>query len=386
MSRSSPPYGFYEFFAGGGMARMGLGRRWRCLLANEWCQKKAQSYRKNFAPGDELLDCDIRSLDAADLPGLPTLAWASFPCQDMSLAGNGQGLSGRRSSTFWAFWHLVLEMKRQNRPVPLVVLENVVGTVSAQKGRDFRSILKALGDAGYWYAPIIVDAIHFVPQSRRRLFVIAGLDTIRPPRALIQSTPTSVWHTSVLTRAHQKLTSSLAERWLWLDMPKPSPAELTLDEIIEANPRDVRWHTHEETSKLLRQMLPARRKRVRKSVALGAHVVGTVYRRTRHDGDGNKVQRAEIRFDGTAGCLRTPSGGSSRQIVVVIDDGKIKSRLLSPREAARLMGVRETYVLPRNYNEAYHLMGDAVVVPAVAWINRHILLPLARQTRRVIAA
>lgn len=102
-----------------------------------------------------------------------------------------------------------------------------------------------------------------------------------------------------------------------------------------------------------------------------------IYRRTRVDEEGRQL-RAEVRFDGISGCLRTPAGGSSRQILIFVDGGDIRTRLLAPREAARLMGVRDNYILPDNYNDAYHLMGDAVAVPAVKWLSEHLLKPLAQ--------
>ena len=78
---------FYEFFAGGGMVRAGLGGGWTCLFGNDFDAKKAASYRANWG-SDELCIGDVASLKAADLPGRADLAWASFPCQDLSLAGN----------------------------------------------------------------------------------------------------------------------------------------------------------------------------------------------------------------------------------------------------------------------------------------------------------
>jgi len=105
-------------------------------------------------------------------------------------------------------------------------------------------------------------------------------------------------------------------------------------------------------------------------------IVGTVYKRTRKDDNGAKVQRAEVRFDDVAGCLRTPAGGSSRQFVVVVDGESVRSRLISSRETARLMGLPDEYVLPDNYYEAYHLTGDGVVVPVVRHLAAHILEPL----------
>src|SRR4051812_37996888 len=79
---------FYEFFAGGGMARLGLGSKWTCLASNEICEKKARTYRANFGSPDKLILKDVNLAAPADLPGRASLAWASFPCQDLSLAGN----------------------------------------------------------------------------------------------------------------------------------------------------------------------------------------------------------------------------------------------------------------------------------------------------------
>ena len=105
-------------------------------------------------------------------------------------------------------------------------------------------------------------------------------------------------------------------------------------------------------------------------------MVGAIYKRTRKDENGFKVQRAEIRFDDVAGCLRTPAGGSSRQLIMVVDGAKVKSRLISSRETARLMGLPDEYELPENYNEAYHLTGDGVVVPVVRYLAAHIFEPI----------
>ena len=124
-------------------------------------------------------------------------------------------------------------------------------------------------------------------------------------------------------------------------------------------------------------MAPLHRARVEAAKASGAKMVGALYRRTRRDEAGNRVQRAEIRFDGVAGCLRTPAGGSSRQSILVIENGRIRARLLSGREAARLMGLPEDYRLPKRYTDACHLLGDGVVAPVVRFLAEHLLEPLA---------
>ena len=127
-------------------------------------------------------------------------------------------------------------------------------------------------------------------------------------------------------------------------------------------------------------MSPVNRAKVDAASKAGRRVVGSIYRRTRLDENGNRVQRAEIRFDDVAGCLRTPAGGSSRQVIMLVKGKSIRSRLLSPREAARLMGLPEEYELPTNYNEAYHLAGDGVAVPVVRFLSESILEPLLRET------
>ena len=84
------------------MARAELGDAWRCLFANDFDPRKARAYADNWG-AEELRLADVASLRPADLPGRADLAWASFPCQDLSLAGAGAGLSGSRSSAFWGF-------------------------------------------------------------------------------------------------------------------------------------------------------------------------------------------------------------------------------------------------------------------------------------------
>jgi DNA (cytosine-5)-methyltransferase 1 len=122
-------------------------------------------------------------------------------------------------------------------------------------------------------------------------------------------------------------------------------------------------------------MSPHNRQKVSDAVKSGTKIVGTVYRRTRPDENGIKRQRAEVRFDDVAGCLRTPAGGSSRQVILVVEGKTVQSRLLSPREAARLMGLDDDYVLPDRYNHAYHVCGDGVCVPVVRHIAEHVLKP-----------
>src|SRR5580698_9211412 len=147
---------YYEFFAGGGMARAGLGPAWRCLLANDFDHKKGRIYRKNWGDA-ELKTKDIGSLTTSEVVGCASLAWASFPCQDLSLAGGGAGLKGDRSGTFWPFWKLMKGLIDENRAPRLVVLENVCGTLTSHGGKDFATICATLQAGGYSIGALVVD-------------------------------------------------------------------------------------------------------------------------------------------------------------------------------------------------------------------------------------
>jgi DNA (cytosine-5)-methyltransferase 1 len=362
---------FFEFFAGGGMAHAGLSSGWECLFANDFCAKKAAAYGTNWG-NENLVVEDIAKLTPDQLSGQADLAWASFPCQDLSLAGNGVGLSGERSGTFWAFWKLMKALNKQGRRPRIIALENVYGALTSHSGNDFEAIAKAVAAEGYALGAMVIDAVHFVPQSRPRLFIVAADVSLRIPSQLVTDVPTPAWHPAAIIKAYNRLPKKLKDSWVWWNLPVPGVRLKTLDDVIEAKPKGVDWHTPEETNRLLEMMTDVNRQKVMLAQQAGRLKVGTIYRRTREG-----VQRAEVRFDGIAGCLRTPGGGSSRQTIIVVNGHRIRSRLLSPREAARLMGLEDSYVLPERYNDAYHLAGDGVAVPVVAHLARHIFDPIA---------
>ncbi len=376
---------FYEFFAGAGMARAGLGVGWRCLFSNDIDRKKAATYRLNWG-ADELLCADVRMVTPDMLPSAADLVWASFPCQDLSLAGHGTGLRGERSGTFWPFWDLMTTLNDEGRAPSLIVLENVCGTLTSHGGKDFEAICRTLHNGGYCFGALVVDAVLYVPQSRPRLFIIAVRDDAELANSLDGDKPSGPFHPRTLRMAHQKLPKVLKERWIWWTMDAPPTRKLGLTDLIEEEPANVEWHTSAQTRKLLDMMSEVNREKVRQAKRQGCRMVGGLYKRTRWDEAGRKVQRAEIRFDDIAGCLRTPAGGSSRQLIVVVEDNEVRSRLISSLETARLMGLPDNYILPNNYNEAYHLTGDGVVVPVVRHLAHEILEPMLASTSKAKAA
>jgi DNA (cytosine-5)-methyltransferase 1 len=367
--------GFYEFFCGGGMARAGLGPEWRCLFANDVDARKGAAYAANWG-SDELRIADVASLRAADLPGQADLAWASFPCQDLSLAGAGAGLDGARSGAFWSFCSAMRTLAMEGRPPRAIALENVAGVLTSKGGADFAAICKALQGLGYRFGALTIDAAHFLPQSRPRAFFVALRSGEPLPVRLLSSGPPPHHASAALKRVAAALPPSVAADWLWWRAPEPPRANLRLVDCLDEDLNETRWHSVEQTQRLLAALSPASRRDVAVARENGQGATGALFRRTRPDGLGGVRVQAEARFDGLAGCLRTPGGGSSRQFLIVVTGEKTQTRLMTPREAARLMGLPDTYALPPLATDAFHLVGDGVATPVVRFLSENLLQPL----------
>ena len=357
---------FYEFFCGGGMARTGLGANWTCAFANDNNAAKMRSYVVNFGRGDAVLR-DVACLTTADLPGSVSLAWCSFPCKDTSLAGDRAGLDGARSGTFWPFWRLMQGLRAEGRAPKLIVIENPCGLLTSHDGADIDAICDALAHEGYCYGAVMLDAVVFTPQSRKRVFVVGVIDDgLDLPVGLFADRPSLPFQPPQLAVAMRRQKTAP----IWWRLPVPPQRNAAFVDILEDEPRGVPWHTQAETDRILGMMAPPHLAKVEAAKHAGKRMVGALYRRTRD------VSRWEVRFDDVAGCLRVPTGGSSRQTIMIVEGASVRSRLLSPLEAARLMGLADDYQLPSNYNDAYGLMGDGVVVPVVRHLAEHILEPV----------
>jgi DNA (cytosine-5)-methyltransferase 1 len=352
---------FIEFFAGGGMARSGFGDGWDCVFANDIDEKKAASYRLNW-PSSHLVVADINDLATDAIPSNADLIWASFPCQDLSLAGSISGLGTEdnqtRSGAFWGLWRIVTDWQRRDALPPMIVLENVYGLLTAREGAEFAAVVRCLSLAGYRIGAVVLDGKHFVPQSRPRVFVVATRADIPLPSSLASLEPDRRWHPVSMDKAIGRLSEFDQDNWFWLTPPLPPPLKVALEDIVDDFELNVPWHSKQETARLLDQMSGLNLEKLENMRRAFGRRVATVYRRTRVDEFGRKVQRAELRDDGLAGCLRTPGGGSSRQFVIVCEDGVVRSRLLSSREAARLMGLPDSYKLPTRVQTRSEPEGD----------------------------
>lgn len=374
---------FYEFFAGGGMARLGLGASWRCTFANDFDPVKAQTYRVNWG-SEHFHQGDVNAVSVRDLSGIADLAWASFPCQDLSLAGNSLGLGTTdkqtRSGAFWAFWRVIQALAKDRRAPATVVLENVYGSLTANNGYDFALICRSLALEEYRFGAVVLDAIDFLPHSRPRVFILAVRRDLFVPESLISSQPIDGLHPKAMKQAVERLAEVDQEKWIWWKIRSPTESIRSLDALLLTDCPDLKWHSPQETARIIAMMSDVNLAKLDRMSAAGKPCVGTIYKRTRVE-SGVRVQRAEVRDDGIAGCLRTPGGGSSRQSVIFVEGSRIRTRLLSSREAARLMGLPDSYMLPCRYNDAYRLAGDGVAVPVVRHLAKEVIEPVIDANR-----
>ncbi|HEV2692459.1 MAG TPA: DNA (cytosine-5-)-methyltransferase [Verrucomicrobiae bacterium] len=358
--------GFAEFFAGIGLMRMGLERAgWRVAFANDIDVDKQSMYRDHFGVSPEFVLGDVHKLDAGEIPDIG-LATASFPCNDLSLAGGRRGLAGDHSSAFWGFIEALTKM--QERRPPLVLLENVTGFLSSHDGNDFRDALLALNRLGYAVDALIIDARRFVPQSRQRLFVVG---TRTPTISALNDTP-KFYESDCRPPALADFIMWNADiNWRIRQLPPlPMPTSLLTDILEDLSPNSKIWWSRERADYLLNQMSPKHRAQADSMIQGNRITYGTVFRRVRKD-----RSMAELRTDGIAGCLRTPRGGSGRQILFAAGKGRFAVRLLTPRECARLMGA-DDFAINVPLNQAFFGFGDAVCVPVIEWIARNYLNPV----------
>lgn len=336
------------------------------VFANDIDPKKEEIYAANFGQ-DHFHLGDIHAIEPNDIP-LAELYTASFPCNDLSVAGSMAGLAGEHSGAFWGVIQILKAKLASGEAPKMVLLENVPGFLTSRGGEDLRVALAALNELGYGVDVVRVDAVHFTPQSRARVFVIAELAAERSEPFRAVASETRPMALAQFINAHPELHWSLRD---WPKLPKRADC---LDDILEDLPEDDSlWWDEKRTRYLLGQLSPKHEKLAEEMIAGKSFRYATAFRRVRK---GRSM--AELRADGVAGCLRTPRGGSGRQILFRGGKGTARVRLLSARECARLQGAPEDFQIDVPLNQALFGFGDAVCVPAVRWVLEYGVWPRLR--------
>ncbi|BCJ60346.1 DNA cytosine methyltransferase [Micromonospora endophytica] len=358
-----------EFFAGIGLVRLGLERAgFDVVWSNDIEPAKKEMYVGHFGEGDghTFVRGDVGEVRGSDLPDGLKLAWASFPCTDLSLAGRRRGLSGSESSTFWGFTN-VLEELGDDRP-PVVALENVVGFATSHGGEDLATAIRELNRLGYSVDVLTLDARRFVPQSRPRLFLVGASN---PPED--EPVPNSELRPDWLQAPFGDPTLRTHRAALPTPPPPLTAGFSTLVETVSLGD----WWDEKRQFAFLESLSPIQRERLDRLQEGKELSYRTAYRRTR-----NGKPTWEIRPDDISGCLRTARGGSSKQAVVEAGRHRVRVRWMTPLEYARLMGAGDYRLADLRRNQALFGFGDAVCVPVVSWLAEHYLMPLMRGEMR----
>ncbi len=381
---------FCEFFAGIGLVDEALRRSgWKCGYANDIDAKKRAMYEGHYGPSPHYHEGDVWQVEEvlARISGRPFLATASFPCTDMSLAGKRRGLAGEQSGSLFGFLQ-VIEQLGDRRPRALL-LENVPGFLTSHDGKDFETAVHELAALGYWVDSFVIDAQWFVPQSRPRMFLVGYQEELLTPPLVVKADASNFdvskdpWRRA-LDRADKLRPARLldamesiepATGWATIDCGNPIPTPQSISDLIDFDD-DQPWWDQSQVDRHYAMMFERHSRQVELLRAEGGPPRAlTAFRRVREG-----QQRMEVRFDGIAGCLRTPRGGSAKQIVLAITGGQLRMRWMTPREYARLQGA-DDYALPENTIQALFGFGDAVCVPVIEWIDRHMLTPVFEGSR-----
>ncbi|CAN5435248.1 DNA cytosine methyltransferase [soil metagenome] len=357
-----------DFFAGIGLVGEGLRHGgWTVKYAVDYDENKKVMYENHFGPGHYHIK-DVGQVSVKEVPDV-ALIHASFPCTDTSIAGSRGGIHNGESASFWKFIRILDEMQ-EKRP-PIAMLENVEGLLTSNSGDDIRAVLEALSDLGYSVDIMLIDAKHFVPQSRVRLFIIGVLNgntqNVFELEAMLQGTsalrPPKIQH---VIRKNSHLN------WHIRHLPALPERTTMLKDIVD---QAAEWWPKERTEYLLNQMFDRHKQKINELMAIDEWSYATAFRRMRKR-DGKSRSTAEIRTDGIAGCLRTPKGGSARQILIRAGKGRVDARLLNGIECARLMGVPDYRIKEDlGFNAVLFGFGDAVCASVVEWLAENYLNP-----------
>lgn len=362
---SAETHTFVEFFAGIGLIHAAIAPLgWHCLLANDNAIDKVKIYQANH-PETAVSDLDIRRLSVEDIP-TSELATASFPCIDLSQAGGRTGINGDHSGIVWSFLDHIAKLVKDGRAPRFLFLENVAFLLTLHGGASIDLLLNEIAGLGYAIDLVQVDARHFTPQTRNRVFIMAVRDWDCDDGLAMPDTHIRRYKVREAWERNRSLP------WIFFDFPSLPDRRISLNTVLEDLPEDdPRWWNNERMEYFWSHLEHDHRPKLEAMVASKADIQMTAMRRGRRRR--LREQIFNLRFDGLASCLRTAGGGSSIQFVVRVRNGQVQVRKILGVESARLQGVAlpdsiPDFVIPAAETTALNAFGDAVCVPAVRWV------------------
>lgn len=326
---------FIDLFCGiGGFHYAFEGAGAKCIWASDWDTNARTTYEANHSlkPWGDITKARYvdpkhppENLEPDQIPPHDILC-AGFPCQPFSLAGVSKKLSLGRKHGFDdekqgnLFFHLAKIIEHYQPKA--FVLENVKNLRSHDKGRTFLVIYNTLRELGYHLHTQVIDAQHYVPQHRERIFIVGFKDPLP------------------------------------FEFPTPgtgkglrSKSKPVLGDILDPNP-DAKYTL---TDKLWNYLQNYAKKHQAAGNGFGCEVVGP--------DDVSRTLSARYYKDGSE--------------ILIRQKGK-NPRRLTPDECRQLMGYPKGFKPYRSDGPAYKQFGNSVVVPVVASVAESVLKTLSK--------
>lgn len=331
-STSGPAqFDFIDLFAGIGGTRLGFESvGGRCVFTSEWNKYSQQTYLANFPSGpDHAFVGDITQVKAAEVPDHDVLI-GGFPCQPFSIAGVSKKNSlgrphGFADETQGTLFFDIARILDEKRPKAFM-LENVKNLESHDKGRTFATIMRTLKDElGYDTDYRVINAAPWVPQGRRRVFIVGFRE----------------------------------------DIPHEFDFEDLLAPMVGPTMGDI-LHPEDGTETPEEPYTLGKKASVNSKYTLTANLWAYLQNYARkHKAAGNGFGFGLVGGDDVARTLSARYYKDGSEILVDRGDDEIPRRL-TPRECARLMGFPDSFTIPVSDTQAYQQFGNSIVVPVVA--------------------
>ena len=309
-SYSLKNYRFIDLFAGIGGIRIGFDKlNAKCVFASEWDKFSQITYQKNF---HHTVAGDITKIDEKDIPEFDILL-AGFPCQPFSNAGKKQGFDDIRGTLFFDICRIISYHKPQ-----VILLENVKGFKSHDKGRTYGVVRKNLEDLGYKIFTQILNSKDFgLAQNRERIYMVCFKDPVK--------------FQFPLPFANSSKLGNILE--------KEVPQKYTISDKL--------WQGH--------------KRRKDQHLAKG-------------NGFGYSIFNENSTYTSTISARYYKDGSE-----ILIEQENKNPRKITPREAARLQGFPEDFIIPVSDVQAYKQFGNSVSVPVIEAIAVEIAKALAKK-------
>ncbi len=336
------------------------------------------------------------------------LICGGFPCQDVSVSGRRAGLAGERSGLWFEFLRIIDESKPT-----WVVIENVPGLLSSNRGRDMGTVLGGLAKCGYWWAYRVLDAQYFsLAQRRCRVFIVASLRKGCPQEVLFEP-DSSPWDTPPSREAGESFAAAITERTreagrtlemqedLAYALTNPGSGGQPHSRLIAYAPDG--FSSYKENLPLLRakggDIAPGseaiicndfgrRKEEIDISTALTAHkskrddfesetfvVANTITteewnRSPRSDGNDNLIWSARnfTASEDVTFTLQAKKSGYSLNYNPLVG-----VRRLTPLECERLQGFPDDWTAGQSDSQRYKQLGNAVAVPVAEWLGTRLM-------------